>query len=146
MKPPEADEAFDRVVRAIATLEVSIERVAKNQESLKLELKTIVPRLDTLTAEVRAAGARVHDMGNIVVRLINESAELFQAKIAFEKALGDFETLTKARTVELHRGQELIERVLSVLEARVSLLRDEVADMAVEERSGLMTKPTEGKE
>lgn len=67
------------IVRGLARLEVAIDHVSKNQESLKGELRTIVPRLDTLIAEVREVGRLVHRQAGFVQAAINEVHELVQA-------------------------------------------------------------------
>lgn len=136
---------FDDVVRAIATLEVSIGGIAKGQESIKIELKTIAPRLDTLSADVSKLAKRVHDFANVITVLTDETAELAQAKNAFEKALADFRLDTEVRARELEHTQSALEHALSLAESRLRTVRDEVADMSAslreDESSGVIDKP-----
>lgn len=119
---------FDAVVRAIATLEVSLGAIVKTQESIKGELKLLAPRYDTLTAEVREVARLVHRQGNMVQLLTNETSELAQAKVAFEDALKDIRTESAARALEFTRTQRAFDMALAVVEGRVRQMRDHVAD------------------
>jgi chromosome segregation ATPase len=141
MMPAEA--GLDEVFRAIATLQVSFERVAKNQDVFKLELRGLVPRVDALgariealTADVRQMSDRLHTANNLVTRALDESAAVYQEQRTLDRALDLFEANSKVKTAQLEQTQGTLERMIEVLETRVQRLRDSVVPVATEERHG----------
>jgi chromosome segregation ATPase len=140
----------EELIRALARLEVLIGNLGKSIDSAKVELKTIAPRLDTLTAEVRGASERVHRIANVMQALTNETAELAQAKVAFDKALDDFTIEARARAREFELTQKAFDTALTIVEGRVRQMRDDMADAVAaseegaapeEEASGVIDKP-----
>lgn len=143
--PPRAADV-DQFFHAVAELSTKLETVAANQTAFKVELRTIVPRLDTMTSEIDKLGERVHANNNIMVKLLDETGCLHQAQVTLERALEMFEVDMKARAIELRRTQASFDHALEILEARVRSMRDELADAAAaaavsEERSGVISSP-----
>jgi len=131
---------LDQIFRAIATLEVALGKVATNQESLKAEVKTIVPRLDgigarldTLTAEVGQLAERIHRTNNLAQIAIDEAERVRDEHGALDRAIDKFETATTDRANRLERSQDLIEKMIDVLDTRVGRLRDAIADIPADE-------------
>ena len=141
-KPRSFGEGIEQIYRAVASLEVSITKVAKNQDSFKSELKTVAPRIDAigsridvLAAEIAQLADRVHRTNNIVQVLVDEGAILHQAQQTLSRALDVVETQWKAKAHELEGAHVTLEHMLDVVETRVSRLRNAVVE-ASEGRSG----------
>jgi chromosome segregation ATPase len=124
---------FEQFYRAVAGLELAFERVSRNQESLKIEVKTIAPRLDslgtrndTLAAELGRLSERVHRANNLVEKAIGEAARVHEEHNALDRAIDHFENELHARTGTLARAQNTLESMVEVLETRVQRLRDSV--------------------
>jgi chromosome segregation ATPase len=126
-------DSYDQFVRIAAELKVSI-------DGMKAELRTVAPRLDTLTAEVKALGEKLHRNSNALQALADEKLELQAARVAFEGALKEMRIDTKARALEFERTQKEFAHALEVVEGRVRQMRDDMADAiaaANEEASGV---------
>jgi chromosome segregation ATPase len=142
-KPRSPGEAFEQIFRAVATLERSLQTVAKNQDSFKTELKTVAPRIDgigvridVLAAEIAQLADRVHRTNNIVQVLIDEGAVLHQAQQTLGRALDIVEHQFKSRAFELERTQGTAAKMLETLEERVRGLRSALADATADTSSG----------
>lgn len=149
-KPRSPGEAFEQIYRAVASLEVSLVKIAKNQDSFKTELKTVAPRIDAvaaridvLAAEIAQLAERVHRTNNIVQVLIDEGAVLHQAQQTLGRALDIVETQFKSRAYELERTQGTAAQMLDSLEARVRSLRSALADATAEETSRRHSVPVD---
>jgi uncharacterized coiled-coil DUF342 family protein len=66
------------IMRALARLELRMLEVIKGVDGIKGELRTLTPRIDTLTAEVREAARRVHQQANAIQKLLHEATELVE--------------------------------------------------------------------
>lgn len=133
-------DGYDAFVRIAAELKVSI-------DSIKSELKTVSPRLDTLTAEVKKLSDKVHVNSNVVQAIVDEKLELVQARVAFEKALENFRLESGHRALEFERTQNEFAHALALVEGRVRQMRDDMADAIAEseaerpdETSGVKTR------
>ncbi len=126
----------DQFYRAVAVLELGIETIARNQQTFKIELMTITPRvdglgtrLDALASEVRKMAERIHTSNNLMLKALDETAALYQAQATLAHALDFFETHVKAKTQDLERTQSTLEMMIEVLETRVTSVRNAVADL-----------------
>jgi hypothetical protein len=136
-------DGYDELVRVVAELKVSLDAIVKTQESIKGDLRKIAPRLDTLTASVDECGRLVHHQAGVIQALTNETAEVSQARIAFEKALEHFKIDATKRALEFERTQREFGLALELVEGRVRQMRDDMADAiaaANEEASGVKTR------
>ena len=135
-EPPSA--GADPIFRAIAELQVSFDRVVRNQDAFKAELKTIAPRLDalgaridTLSAELQQMSERLHTANNLVTRALDEAAVVHEEHRTLDRALDLFEANIKVKTATLEQTQTTLEKMIDVLETRVQRLRDSVIPDAV---------------
>ncbi len=133
--PTPSPPDFEEVLHLVATLQTTLEHVAHNQASTKVELSTITPRIDELSAkisvlaaEVRATGERVHRFGNLMVPLIDEAGILHHATITLERAIELASHDVEVRTA--------LERMLDTVETRIGRWRDELADVRAGEKDG----------
>lgn len=124
--PPRAVDV-EQIFHAIASLETKIDALLGKQENAGAELKTLAERIDR--------------MNNLVTTLIDETGALHQAQITMERALDIFELDMKARALEMRRTQAEFDHALGVLEGRVRHMRDDLADVVSEERSGVISSP-----
>lgn len=134
-KPRSFGEAVEQIYRAVASLEVSLGKIAKNQAEFKLELRTVAPRIDavgarvdTLAAEIGQLAERVHRTNNIVQILIDEGNQLHQAQATLNRALDVVQTQFKERTYQLEDAHGTVEKMLEVVEGRVRQLRNDFID------------------
>ncbi len=126
----------DQFYRAVATLEVGIEKIASNQQTFKLELMTMAPRvdglgtrIDVLAAEVKKMTERIHANNNLMVQALDETAALHQAQITLKRALDFFEDEVRSKAKGLERTQTTLEMMIEILESRVAVVRNAVADL-----------------
>jgi chromosome segregation ATPase len=132
---------LDEIYRLVASLDVKLDKIVSTQEAMKAEIKTIPPRLDTLTREIDQLGERVHRGNNVVQALTDETGSLHQTQLTLERALAVFELDMKVKQIGLERTQKLFEHALEMLEGRVRQMRDDLADVVSEERSGVIPSP-----
>jgi len=71
---PSDGESLDQIFRAVAGLELAFEKVARNQDSLKAEVKTITPRLDSLGTRLDTLAS---ELGKLSERLHSAKADRF---------------------------------------------------------------------
>lgn len=141
---PDVADPSDSYIRTLAGLEVTLQKLAKGQDDIKAQLKTIAPRLDTLAAEVRENGRLIHHQAKIFNTLTNETSDLHQARVALEKLTEDIRVDSAARALVLERAINGLGKDLEFTDDRVRRLRDKVADaLGPEEEgaSGVMDKP-----
>jgi ABC-type phosphate transport system auxiliary subunit len=147
-KPPNMENAADpsdAYIRTLAGIELSLENIAKEVASVKGELRRIIPRIDTLAAEVKENSRLVHRQAAVIESVTNESLGLNQSRIAIEKAVEDMRTENAARGLQLERAVAALERDNEFQAERLRRLRDDVADHVAEAGeegpSGVMNKP-----
>jgi chromosome segregation ATPase len=128
-------ESVDAIFRALAGLEIAFEKVARNQDGLKAEVKTIAPRidslgtrLDTLAAELGQLSERLHTANNLVTKALDEAARVHEEHNVLDRAIDAFQAELKTRTGTLARAQHALEQMIEVLEARVGRLRSVVLE------------------
>lgn len=120
------------VLRAIALLQTATQAVLRE---ILAEVKTFSPRLaaqgarvEVLTAEARAQADAVEKMAAVVTPLLEEAGILKQA------------TAVMHRAVALVAGDAdlkfTFERILEVIESRITSLRSEVVNVLSKEKGG----------
>jgi chromosome segregation ATPase len=138
--PRSEGEALEQIYRAIAELQVGLNRIAKNQDSFKTEIRAVAPRVDALgsriealSADVRQMGERLHASNNLVVRALDEASRVHEEYRTLDRAIDAFESQLKLKTRALEQSQSTLEKMVDVLETRVGRLRDSMIPGVLEE-------------
>lgn len=125
----------DELVRLVASLQAPLERLVSSERVTRDEIKALARKLDGFDSRIDQLAERVHRSSNIA-QALNEQLELSaRSQEALDRALEVFESLAKAKVIELERAHDALERTVAILEGRLRHVRDEVADLRTAERS-----------
>lgn len=139
---PEPQDPSEQYIRMLAGLEVKLEEIARDQDHIKGELRRIIPRLDTLSAEVKENTRLIHNQARAINAVVDEQLGLTATRVALDKAIEELKIDTAKRAIELERALGALERAHAFTEDRLRRLRDSVVDeLAARESSGVMPKP-----